>query len=89
MKRPKFHDPDDPMWVVGSIDSYGAIHARVAKSGGSVMHTKAESNGKRWRWNIWGQEFHATRAPTLDKLSDEEWTTVEDWLLRKGLKYED
>lgn len=83
------HDPDDPMWVIGCIDSYGAIHARVANSRGSLMHTPEESKGRRWRWNIWGQEFVATRNPANDRLSKEELFAVNDWLERKGYKPKD
>lgn len=82
----KTHAPNDPMWVVGCIDSYGAIRARVVKGGESITHTPSESRGKRWRWNIWGQEFHSTRNPTLDKLSDEEYHLVTSWLERLGHK---
>lgn len=80
----KHYDTDDPMWVVGCIDSYGAISARHVNCNGNIMHTLEESKGRRWRWNIWGQEFHATRNPTLDKLSDEENLAVMNWLQRKG-----
>lgn len=83
----KIHKVDDPMWVVGCIDSYGAITARVVTGNQSILHTVDESKGKRWRWNIWGQEFHSTRNPTLDRLSDEEFFIVEDWLVKHGHKY--
>lgn len=80
------YHPDDPMWVVGCIDSHGAIIARCVAGHQSVTHTPAESKGKRWRWNIWGQEYHCTRNPTLDRLSEEEYFQVTDWLERKGYK---
>ncbi len=82
----KFYNPDDLMWVVGCIDSYGAITARAVNGAGDVMHSANESRGKRWRWNIWGQEFIATRNPSHDKLSEEEFETVCDWLIKKGFK---
>lgn len=82
----RIYDPDDAMWVIGCIDSYGAIKARAASGGGDIMHGISESAGRRWRWNIWGQEFHSTRNPTLDKLSDEEFEIVSDWLVKKGFK---
>lgn len=82
----RFRNPDEPMWVVGCIDSYGEIRARVVKGGQSMTHTPSESKGKRWRWNIWGQEYHATRNPTLDRLSGEETGLVSDWLERHGHK---
>ncbi len=85
----KYYDPDDPMWVIGCIDSYGAITARHAKSTGLIMHNDGELRGKRWRWNIWGQEHHSTRNPTLDRLSEEEVFAVNDWLERKGYKLTD
>lgn len=82
----KIHAVDDPMWVVGCIDSYGAITARLVKGGQSITHTSVESAGRRWRWNIWGQEFHATRNPTLDRLSAEEFDLVTNWLEHRGHK---
>lgn len=82
----KPHHPDDPMWVIGCIDSYGAITARHAAGHQQVMHSSAESRGKRWRWNIWGQEFVATRNGRLDEMNDEELTAVTDWLERRGYK---
>lgn len=80
------HRPDDPMWVIGCIDSYGAIHSRLARSTASLMHGPNESKGKRWRWNIWGQEFVATRNPTHDQLTKEEYFDVCDWLERHEYK---
>lgn len=88
-KVKKFYQPDDPMWVVGCIDSYGAIIGREVSDDGDIMHRKEESKGRRWRWNIWGQEFHATRNPTLDRLSQEEFEAVSDWLERRGYKKAD
>lgn len=80
------YDVNDPMWIVGCVDSYGAITARVVNSFGNLMHTKEESRGKRWRWNIWGQEFHCTRNPTLDRMTDEEYQIVSNWLEERGYK---
>ena len=80
------HEVDDPMWVIGSIDHAGAIHARHAGSNGRVMHGPAESIGKRWRWNIWAQEYVATRNASHERLSPEEYDIVNDWLERKGYK---
>lgn len=85
-KVKRFYDPDDAMWVVGCIDSYGSITAREAAGHGDIMHGVAESKGRRWRWNIWGQEFIATRNPSHDRLSTEEFHLVTGWLERKGYK---
>jgi len=76
------------MWVIGCIDSNGAITARHAGGGQNLMHTPSESRGKRWRWNIWGQEYQATRNGRLDELTDDELAAVTDWLERKGYKRE-
>ena len=84
MKKVGQYQPSDPMWVVGSIDAYGAIHARVVKGGESATHTPAESKGKRWRWNIWAQEFMATRNPSNERLLPEEFQRIQAWLERKG-----
>jgi hypothetical protein len=82
----KIRDPDEPMWVVGCIDAYGSVRARVVPGDGDVMHRPDESKGKRWRFNIWANEFHATRNPTLDHLTDEEYQIVSDWLIKHGHK---
>lgn len=74
------HDIDDPMWVIGCIDSNGAIRARHANFKGNIMHGSDESCGKRWRWNIWGQDFHATRLRQLNELTAEESFLIIDWL---------
>lgn len=87
LRRP--HHVDDPMWVIGCIDAYGAITARHANSRGRVMHGQDESRGKRWRWNIWGQEFTATRNGRLDEMNDEELAAVTEWLERHGYKKAD
>lgn len=85
----KHYNPaTDPMWVIGSIDHAGAIHHRHALSGGDVMHGVNESNGKRWRWNIWGQEYTGTRNPSHDRLSEEEQNIVDAWLVNHGYKKE-
>lgn len=89
MKR-RSKDPDEPMWVIGCIEHNGAITGRAAASGGRVMHSKEESKGKRWRWNIWSQDFHATLKMCFDPgsqvLTPEEFSLVEDWLERRGYK---
>ena len=85
----EYYELDDPMWVIGCIDSHGAIvarHAASSASGGLIMHTKDESKGKRWRWNIWGQEFHAAFKTPLHELTKEEYFLINDYLERKGYK---
>lgn len=84
----RIYDPDDPMWVIGCIDDRGAVTARHAGSGKDLMHRPEESRGTRWRWNIWAQEFVATANPAHNKLSDEEFEIVTDWLTKKGYKSE-
>ena len=75
---------DDPMWVVGCIDHAGEIRARVCEPFGSSMHGEAESKGKRWRWNLWAQDW----GPVLgcSQLTEEELFLVSDWLEKKGHK---
>ena len=74
---------DKPMWVIGCIDSYGAILAR-SDDGRQPMHRAAESRGKRWRWNVWQQKYGATQ--NFDELSTDERFSVSDWLERHGYK---
>lgn len=72
-----------PMWVIGTIDSYGAIRAR---SGECPMHGVGDGNGRRWRWNVWGGEFHSVMGNRND-LTGEEQVAVEDWLEKHGYIY--
>ena len=69
-----------PIWVVGSIDSYGAIHARHAGRSENILHGVNESKGKRWRWNIPEQKFVTT------SLLEDEMILVVDWLESRGYK---
>lgn len=77
--------PNDPTWVVGCIDSYGAITARICKPGpgNSIMHGVEESRGTRWRWNIQAQEFGFTLMN--EPLSDEQTQIVLNWLEHRNL----
>lgn len=70
------------MWVIGCIDAHGAITARAIRDCGT--HTAAESKGRRFRFCVWSQDFHATIGGVKDILSDEEHLTVCDWLIRHG-----
>lgn len=87
MKAP-FNFATDPIYVVGCIDTYGAIHHKLARLGGDVMHGRNESKGRRFRWNILAQEFQGT----LDSfrggghMSAEETKIVLDWLEKKGYR---
>lgn len=74
-----------PMWVIGTIDSYGAITARASTSRtSSPMHGIGDGNGHRWRWNVWGQDFHAVNG---NDINADECLLVKDWLERKGYIY--
>ena len=74
-----------PMWVIGYIDSYGAIDARmVTLDDTSTSHTLDLSRGHRWRWNIPDQNYMAPRGRS--ELTDEECFLVEDWLEKNGYK---
>ena len=77
------------MWVIGSIDSNGAVTAGPSKEG--RMHRKEEMRGKRWRWCVWSQEFCLLGPRTLDELNDppepmtpEEHFAVWDWLRKRS-----
>jgi hypothetical protein len=71
------------MWVIGCIDSYGAISARE-DNGRNPFHELPESRGAKWRWNIWKQEWFMDGK--VDNLTKEERVIVEDWLERHGYK---
>lgn len=74
-------DREKNMWVIGYIDSYGAIHARTAKE--TIMHTSGEHlSGRCWRFNVCGQEFIAVLG--CQRLDDEDFHKVVSWLKNKG-----
>jgi hypothetical protein len=72
------------MWVIGTIDSYGAIQARVYREAG-LHRDEDRRRGRCWRYNVWGQEFHAV----LDKarLTEEEFEAILNWLDKNGYIY--
>lgn len=77
-----------PMWVIGTIDGYGAIRGRASKSHyNSPMHSAKDGPGHRWRWNVWGQEFHSVLGAEFN-LTSEESALVREWLAKKGYIYE-
>jgi hypothetical protein len=78
-KKPKnWHDHSE-MWVIGCIDSHGAIIGRGAGANGNIMHGKAESIGRRWRWNIHSQDWFACFGNI--NLTKEEIELVGYWLV--------
>lgn len=81
----------EEMSVVGCIDSNGAITARASKEIGA--HRPEESRGKRWRFLVWSQDFHAPPPRTIEEannprtmlvLTEEEHFAVCNWLIRHG-----
>lgn len=82
--KPHEWNSSKPMWAIGTIDSYGAIRGRCSKSHHhSPMHGPEDGPGHRWRWNIWGQEFHAVLGAE-NAMTREELFLVRDWLDRHG-----
>jgi hypothetical protein len=69
-----------PVWVIGSIDCHGAIHARHAARSENILHGVNEKNGRRWRWNIQDQRFVAT------VIFDEDLPQVVEYLESRGYK---
>lgn len=74
-----------PMYVIGTIDSYGAIRARFSSKNNSPTHTAEDGPGHRWRFNIWAQDFHPVLGKQL--LTQEECVMVHNWLDGKGYIY--
>ena len=75
---------EGPMWVVGSIDAYGAIMGRVIPEGDAGLHTPEEKAGHSWRWCLWSQDWPDFLG--CHNLTREEIDLVEDWLERHGHK---
>ena len=69
-----------PLWVIGSIDSYDAIHARHCCRGENNLHSGDQARGHRWRWHIQKQKFVTTSLP------GDQMPIVVDWLERNGYK---
>jgi hypothetical protein len=78
-KRKSWRD-HEMKWVTGCITSQGAIIASATK--GIRSHTLEESQSRRWRWYVWGQEFFAMGPGQT--LTEEEEFAVCDWLIRRG-----
>ena len=75
----------DYMYVVGSIDAYGKIHAKAVggfKGSSTLTHTKDVSKGKRFRWDIYQQRWGEVRR--YENFTDEEQFAISDWLVRHG-----
>jgi len=73
---------DSPRWVVGSIDSYGAIEAKALSSNDHPFHSVETSRGLKWRWGIAEQMFVAPRGNS--ELTEEENFLVYDWLVKNN-----
>lgn len=72
---------DHPMmWVIGCIDSHGAITANPSKAG--RCHTEEECRGKRFRWCVWSQELCCVLGGY--DLTHEEEFAVWDWLRKRN-----
>lgn len=74
-------------WVIGIIDSRGAISARVVESG--VTHTNEQRlAGRPFRFRINSQDFGEVRHGS-ERLSPEDVKEVIWWLEREGYKKPD
>lgn len=67
------------MFVIGCIDSNGAITAHAVREGRT--HSPEESRGARFRWCIWSQEFCDVFGGTA-RMTEEEFFAVKDWLIK-------
>ena len=81
----------DATYVIGCIDSNGAIVANPSREGRT--HSYEESKGKRWRWCVWSQEMAwgvsgrtvaEVNSPCLNQLTYDEEFAVWDWLCKRG-----
>lgn len=77
--------PERPMWVIGYVDAYGAVHARQISMHDTVygcgsMHTNEERlSGRSFRWNVHEQEFGVVLTG-CDRLDDDDRFRVLDYL---------
>jgi len=86
LKRHEWNETK-PMWVIGTIDSNGAIRARASVGRNNPMHSAEDGPGRRWRWNVWGQDYHAV-AGGHDNIGPEAALIVDDWLRNHGYVYD-
>lgn len=80
-------DAGHPLWAVGYVDAYGAVHARGAGPGAdpsnSMFHSNAERlAGRPFRFNVWKQEYHPVLGDS--RLSVEDYIFIENWLDSMG-----
>lgn len=89
LDRDGFDEENDRflMWVCGGINSHGVVVGHAYWSDGGMHdghHTVEEKAcGTTWRWNH-SEGFMFNFIPQPRKMTTEEYTIVEDWLIKKG-----
>jgi hypothetical protein len=81
-------DASEIIWILGIVDSYGAVHSETIMMRDSVSaptHGDLWPNSlKRWRWSgTEGLAWPGTRVP--DDFDDEEREAIKNHLIRLGL----
>jgi hypothetical protein len=74
-----------PMWVIGTISSEGVVGNIKISSGNSNPTHLPNLHGHRWRWCVWGQDWHSTLG--CNDISPEETEIVSAWLDKNGYVY--
>lgn len=63
-----------PAWIVGVIDSYGAVHCKKVFMGGNkIMHGSLFPSEHHKRWRFLVREWDLTVSPGSDSLSPEDF----------------
>ena len=81
--------PNECYFVVGCIYHNGHVRYRACYEGDSIEHTDAESNGKRWRWDVTEQRFdfftlNSAKNDFSTEMTEEEILIVVDNLVKNG-----
>lgn len=70
--------PKTPAWIVGVIDSYGAVHCKKVFYGDNrTMHDSLFPDVFHKRWRLLVSQWDLSISPCSDALSDEDYEAVQ------------
>ncbi len=73
------------IWVVGYIDSYDKVHAKIVLQGDPYYNHyglfKNNFKYKNWRWS---KSEGLMSSQCVTELTEEDWESVRNWLFNNG-----